>query len=78
MPKEKKKILPSLHGFHSSPFSLKSRQMNDYLACHHPEITFICPQLPCLPSDMWATVQGVFEKNKGTEIALMGSSLGGF
>lgn len=72
------KILLSLHGYHSSPGSLKAQQMSSYLAEHFPEISFICPQLPCLPEQMWALIESVFEQYKGAEIAVMGSSLGGY
>ncbi|PKH04199.1 hypothetical protein CXF72_02290 [Psychromonas sp. MB-3u-54] len=72
------KILLSLHGYHSSPGSLKARQMSAYLAEHFPEINFVCPQLPCQPALMWALIESVFEQDKGMEIAIMGSSLGGY
>lgn len=72
------KVLLSLHGFHSSPESLKARQLFEYVAEHHPEITFICPQLPCLPNQMWQLIESIFEKHKNDEIGVVGSSLGGF
>jgi len=72
------KVLLALHGFHSSPNSLKIQQMSAYLADHHPEITLIAPQLPCLPEDMWKTIEAVFVEHVGDQIAVMGSSLGGF
>jgi len=72
------KVLLALHGFHSSPDSLKVQQMSAYLAEKNPEITFICPQLPCLPEQMWAVVESVFQQYQGEQIAVMGSSLGGY
>lgn len=72
------KILLALHGFHSSPASLKVQQMSAYLAIHYPEITFICPQLPCFPADMWRVIESIFEQYKSDQIAVMGSSLGGY
>ncbi|WP_413701192.1 YqiA/YcfP family alpha/beta fold hydrolase [Psychromonas sp. KJ10-10] len=72
------KILLSLHGFHSSPESLKARQLATYINKHHPEITFLCPQLPCLPGKMWALIESIFEKYKDHDIAVVGSSLGGY
>ncbi|WP_372881733.1 YqiA/YcfP family alpha/beta fold hydrolase [Psychromonas sp.] len=72
------KVLLSLHGFHSSPGSLKAQQMDSYLAEHYPEITFLCPQLPCLPKQMWEVIESVFAQYSGAEIAVMGSSLGGY
>ena len=72
------KILLALHGFHSSPESLKAQQMSAYLTTSFPEISFICPQLPCLPEQMWQVIESVFEKHPNDQIAVMGSSLGGY
>lgn len=73
-----KKILLALHGFHSSPSSLKIQQMSSYLAAENSDITLLCPQLPCFPEQMWAVIESVFEQYKGEQIAVMGSSLGGY
>lgn len=72
------KVLLSLHGFHSSPGSLKIRQMGEYLKNKHPEMVFICPQLPCLPAQMWQVIESIFEQYKGHDIGVVGSSLGGY
>lgn len=72
------KVLLALHGFHSSPESLKVRQMSAYLDAYFPDIAFVCPQLPCLPGQMWDLIEGFFEKHKNDQIAVMGSSLGGY
>lgn len=74
----KKKVLLSLHGFHSSPASFKAQQMRDYLLQTHPDIAFVCPQLPVMPKDMWTSIESILEQYKGCEITVMGSSLGGF
>jgi predicted esterase YcpF (UPF0227 family) len=72
------KVLLSLHGFHSSPESLKARQLAEYLTIYHPEITFLCPQLPCLPGHMWQLIESIFKQHKEDEISVLGSSLGGY
>ncbi|WP_417696276.1 YqiA/YcfP family alpha/beta fold hydrolase [Psychromonas sp.] len=72
------KVLLSLHGFHSSPGSLKAQQMREYLASEHPDIHFVCPQLPVFPQQMWETIKSIFNQYTGCEITVMGSSLGGF
>ena len=72
------KVLLYLHGFHSSPLSLKIQQTKSYISSQHPDITLIAPQLPCLPKDMWQVICDIFEKHKGDEVAVIGSSLGGF
>ena len=71
------KILLALHGFHSSPNSLKIQQMSAYLSAF-PEITLISPQLPCFPKQMWQVIESIFEKYANQQIAVMGSSLGGY
>ncbi len=72
------KVLLSLHGFHSSPNSLKAQQMSAFLAANHPDIRFVCPQLPTTPEKMWQLIETIFERYQGQEIAVMGSSLGGY
>lgn len=74
----KEKVFISLHGFHSSPQSLKALQIKEYLANHHPDIDFVCPQLPVFPKDMWKKIEAIFEQYKDYDIGVMGSSLGGF
>lgn len=72
------KVILSLHGFHSSPASLKARQLATYLAEHHPDITFVCPQLPCLPGEMWTLIESIFDQYKDDDMGVVGSSLGGY
>ncbi|MCW8995494.1 MAG: alpha/beta hydrolase fold domain-containing protein, partial [Psychromonas sp.] len=72
------KVLLALHGFHSSPESLKIQQMSAYLASSFPDVTLICPQLPCLPEQMWQVVESVFAQHANDQVAVMGSSLGGY
>jgi len=72
------KVLLSLHGFHSSPGSLKAQQMREYLTSEHPDIHFVCPQLPVFPQQMWETIESIFSQYEDCEISVMGSSLGGF
>lgn len=75
---KKNKVLLSLHGFHSSPASLKAQQLSEYIKQNHPDITFVCPQLPVYPKQMWATIKAIFEQYSEQQIAVVGSSLGGF
>ncbi len=52
--------------------------MAAYVAQHHPQVTFWCPQLPPSPrSAMQLAMQGVAHWPHDT-MAVMGSSLGGF
>lgn len=67
-----------LHGFRSSPQSVKARQMQQYVQNHQPQVHWWCPQLP--PSPALALQIAL----KGTanwpqpNMAVIGSSLGGY
>lgn len=67
-----------LHGFRSSPQSLKARQMAAHVAAHHPGVHWWCPQLPPSPREAaQLLLQGTAQWPRETT-AVMGSSLGGF
>ena len=72
------KILLALHGLHSSPNSLKIQQMKSYIEEHCSDITLISPQLPAMPEAMWKVVESIFEFHPNDQVAVMGSSLGGY
>lgn len=44
-----KKNILYIHGFNSSPLSLKAEQTRQYLAKNFPEVGFFCPQLATTP-----------------------------
>ena len=52
-------VLIYVHGFHSSPASLKAQQMRDYVATTRPDIIVECPQMPCLPLAAWALIESI-------------------
>ena len=67
-----------LHGFRSSPASFKAQVMARWLAAQRPDVHWWCPQLPPSPAATWALIeQGVAGWPK-REMAVVGSSLGGF
>ncbi|WP_159913303.1 YqiA/YcfP family alpha/beta fold hydrolase [Pantoea sp. 18069] len=67
-----------LHGFRSSPQSLKAQQMAAHVAAHHPHVHWWCPQLPPSPREAaQLLLAGTAEWPRATT-AVMGSSLGGF
>lgn len=67
-----------LHGFRSSPRSMKAQKMAARVAERHPGVTWWCPQLPPSPAEAMAQVQaGTAGWPRGT-MAVAGSSLGGF
>lgn len=67
-----------LHGFRSSPQSLKARRLQAWLREYQPALRWWCPQLPPSPREAVALVlAGVAAWPEGSS-AVMGSSLGGF
>jgi uncharacterized protein len=65
-----------LHGFCSSPASLKSRQLGEYMAGRRLADRFICPQLSPVPDEAVSAVSRLIEAADGP-VTLVGSSLGG-
>ena len=67
-----------LHGFRSSPQSSKARRMAAWVAEHHPEVEWWCPQLPASPHDAMAMIAERIAAWPGARTGAIGSSLGGF
>lgn len=71
-------VLIYIHGFHSSPASLKAQQMREYVAQVRPDMIVECPQMPCFPLAAWALIESIVARYPGHPIGFVGSSLGGF
>lgn len=70
-----------VHGFNSSPRSLKAQLTQQYLAQHHPEVNFHCPQLATSPKAIIEQLQLLIETpvaSNNQAWFLIGSSLGGY
>ncbi|ROR22744.1 hypothetical protein EC845_1647 [Comamonas sp. BIGb0124] len=67
-----------LHGFRSSPQSMKARKVAERVARSHPGVTWWCPQLPPSPREALARVLEGVADWPGDRMAVVGSSLGGF
>lgn len=71
-----------LHGFRSSPQSMKAQIMANAMALRGRAGEFVCPQLPASPAQAMALVQRLARDmcpdNDFSGLALIGSSLGGF
>ena len=67
-----------IHGFLSSPLSLKAQQTQAWLAEVHPEIAYHCPQLTPYPEQTRIELELLVESLLPQPVYLMGSSLGGF
>lgn len=67
-----------LHGFRSSPQSMKARKVAARVQAQHPGVTWWCPQLPPSPRKaMDLVMQGIAGWPRDA-MAVVGSSLGGF
>ena len=67
-----------LHGFRSSPQSVKARLMAERVRLEHPAVSWYCPQLPPSPqAAMTLLLKGITEWPRDS-MAVIGSSLGGF
>jgi uncharacterized protein len=71
-----------LHGFRSSPLSVKAKKMAAVVKQCHPAVRWWCPQLPPSPLEAMALIiNGIagWPQEPGFErMAVVGSSLGGF
>jgi predicted esterase YcpF (UPF0227 family) len=67
-----------LHGFRSSPLSMKAQKVAARMRAQHPGVVWWCPQLPPSPREaMEMVVHGIQDWPRDT-MAVAGSSLGGF
>ena len=73
-----KKVIIYLHGFLSSPQSVKAQQTLKFVKEHHPELEFVLPQLPCHPLPTVAMLDDLISQYQGWELRFIGSSLGGY
>ena len=67
-----------LHGFRSSPQSAKARSMAQYVQTQHPDVTWLCPQLPPSPQAAMEMVLEQVQDWPSAQMAVIGSSLGGY
>ena len=67
-----------IHGFLSSPQSLKAQQTQAYCASQNPLLHFSCPALPAYPAEAMAILEHVIRGAEENQIGLIGSSMGGY
>ncbi|RYZ11965.1 MAG: esterase [Comamonadaceae bacterium] len=67
-----------LHGFRSSPHSMKARIVAARVAQAHPALVWWCPQLPPSPRKAMASIDEGIAHWPKSSMAVIGSSLGGF
>ncbi|PKH85314.1 YqiA/YcfP family alpha/beta fold hydrolase [Colwellia sp. Bg11-28] len=74
-----KKNILHIHGFNSSPLSLKAEQTRKYIAKNFPNVGFYCPQLATTPANAISQLEQLIETHdSNTKWYLIGSSLGGY
>lgn len=67
-----------LHGFRSSPSSMKARLVGEHMQALGLGADYLCPQLPASPKAAMALALKLVEGVPAGELALIGSSLGGY
>lgn len=67
-----------LHGFRSSPSSLKARLVGERMAELGLQDQFICPQLPASPKQAMELALRLVDGVPAGELSIIGSSLGGY
>jgi hypothetical protein len=65
-----------IHGFASSSKSLKAQQTKHWFEQHHPEIKLMIPDLSVHPIEAYEQLTELYQS--APNVAVMGSSLGGF
>jgi hypothetical protein len=67
-----------LHGFRSSPQSMKAMKVAAWMREHRPDVHWWCPQLPPSPREAMTMVSERVAPWPRETMAVVGSSLGGF
>ena len=68
-----------IHGFNSSPLSVKAEQTRQYLLKNFPQVHFYCPQLASNPKGAINQLEEIIQSSQtNSSWYVMGSSLGGY
>jgi len=67
-----------LHGFRSSPSSMKAVKVAQRVQSQHPTLDWWCPKLPPSPREAMALIRDGVADWPHERMAVVGSSLGGF
>lgn len=67
-----------LHGFRSSPRSMKAMKMAERVRRDHPGVTWWCPQLPASPREAFERIHEGLADWPLEHMSVVGSSLGGY
>ena len=67
-----------IHGFNSSPQSMKAQKTIEYFTAHHPKVNIYCPQLLSSPNAAIEQLEAIINEERNATWFIMGSSLGGY
>jgi len=68
-----------IHGFNSSPLSVKAEETRNYLQEYFPQVNFYCPQLVSNPQGAIIQLEKIIESSQTDSTwYFIGSSLGGY
>jgi predicted esterase YcpF (UPF0227 family) len=71
-------VLIYIHGFNSSALSFKAGLLRKRMAALRRTHDFACPELPHRPREAIALLDDLLKQQKAENVALVGSSLGGY
>ena len=71
-------LLIYIHGFNSSPDSLKAQQTRHWFQHNAPHVDVVIPKIPPFAAQAMALLQPLVENNGAQPVYVMGSSMGGF
>jgi len=66
MQKNQQNIL-YIHGFNSSPLSIKAEQTRQYFQENFPDVNFVCPQLSTSPNEAISQLEAILESSTSKE-----------
>jgi hypothetical protein len=67
-----------LHGFLSSPQSVKAQQTAEFVKAYYPNLIFETPELGNYPQEAVETIEQLVKQHQDKKLRFIGSSLGGF
>lgn len=67
-----------IHGFNSSPKSLKAEKAREFFQRNYPQVGFHCPQLKNTPDEAMAQLLEIVNSQPDSPWYFIGSSLGGY
>ncbi|ARN73845.1 YqiA/YcfP family alpha/beta fold hydrolase [Oceanicoccus sagamiensis] len=67
-----------IHGFLSSPQSIKAQETQQYIDSEQLAVELLTPGLSNYPMQAYQQLQAIVEQHSNRQMALIGSSLGGF